>query len=73
VFTDAYVGNWVHGQKAPYMTGYVVLSDADDGGTNMEWGARHWRDESVEQHKSMGFEAGWNAAADQLDALARNL
>jgi uncharacterized protein YndB with AHSA1/START domain len=73
VFTDAYVGDWQHGQNAPFMTGYVHLSDHKDGGTNMEWGARHWSDETVAQHKAMGFEAGWGAAADQLDALAAGL
>ncbi|MCU0881297.1 MAG: SRPBCC family protein [Hyphomonadaceae bacterium] len=73
VFTDAFVGDWVPGANAPFMTGYVILSDAPDGGTHMEWGARHWSDEATEQHKSMGFEAGWNAAADQLDALASSL
>ena len=72
-FTDAFIGDYMPGDKAPFMTGYVVLSDAPDGGTNMEWGARHWSDDSVEQHKTMGFEAGWNAAADQLDALAASL
>jgi uncharacterized protein YndB with AHSA1/START domain len=55
------------------MTGYVILSDAPDGGTHMEWGARHWSEESKKQHEAMGFEAGWNAAADQLDALALTL
>lgn len=72
-FTDAYIGDFEPSDKAPFMTGYVVLTDAPAGGTNMEWGARHWSDESMEQHKSMGFEAGWNAAADQLDVLAASL
>ena len=73
VFTDAYIGDWIHGGNAPFMTGYVLLSDHPDGGTMMEWGARHWSDETLEQHKAMGFEAGWNAAADQLDQLAAGL
>lgn len=72
-FTDAYIGDWQPGPNAPFMTGYVILSDAPDGGTNMEWGSRHWSDETMEQHKAMGFEAGWNAAADQLDALSQSL
>jgi uncharacterized protein YndB with AHSA1/START domain len=72
-FTDAFIGDWVPGANSPFMTGYVILQDAPDGGTLMEWGARHWSDETVEQHKAMGFEAGWNAAADQLDALAASL
>jgi uncharacterized protein YndB with AHSA1/START domain len=72
-FSDAFVGDWMPGASAPFMTGYVILRDAPDGGTFMEWGARHWSDETVEQHRAMGFEAGWNAAADQLDALAASL
>jgi uncharacterized protein YndB with AHSA1/START domain len=72
-FTDAFIGDWIPGPNTPFMTGYVILSDAEDGGTNMEWGARHWTNETVEQHKAMGFEAGWNAAADQLDVLAASL
>jgi uncharacterized protein YndB with AHSA1/START domain len=72
-FTDAYIGDWVPSEKPPFMTGYVILSDAEEGGTLMEWGARHWSDETVKQHKDMGFEAGWNAAADQLDALAQSI
>jgi uncharacterized protein YndB with AHSA1/START domain len=72
-FTDAFVGDWVPGVSTPFMTGYVILSDAPDGGTHMEWGARHWNEETKAQHEAMGFEAGWNAAADQLDVLALTL
>ena len=72
-FTDAYVGDWIPSANAPFMTGYVVLDDAPDGGTLMEWGARHWSEETKAQHEAMGFEAGWNAAADQLEALAQGL
>jgi uncharacterized protein YndB with AHSA1/START domain len=73
VFSDAFVGDWIPGSSPPFTTGYVVLSDAPDGGTLMEWGARHWSVETTEQHRAMGFEAGWNAAADQLDTLAAGL
>jgi uncharacterized protein YndB with AHSA1/START domain len=73
IFTDAFVGDWIPSDAAPFMTGYVILSDAPNGGTLMEWGARHWSDESMEQHKAMGFETGWNAAADQLEALSASL
>ena len=73
VFTDAFVGDWMPGSDAPFMVGEVVLSDTAHGGTLMHWSAHHWSDEAVEQHKSMGFEAGWNAAADQLDALSQEV
>lgn len=68
MFTDAFDGDWRPAGK-PFMVGVVELSDTPDGGTLMRWSARHWRDEDVEAHRSMGFEAGWNAAADQLAAL----
>jgi uncharacterized protein YndB with AHSA1/START domain len=73
VFTDAFVGNWMPGAGAPFMVGHVTLRDTGGGGTLMEWGARHWSSEAAEQHRDMGFEPGWNAAADQLEALAAAL
>lgn len=72
VFTDAFSGDWRPAGK-PFMVGYVELSDASGGKTNMVWGARHWTEEDMKQHLSMGFEAGWNAAAEQLDELAKSL
>ena len=72
-FSDAFIGDWVPSTTTPFMVGYVILTDAPGGGTRMEWGARHWSDAAVEQHKAMGFEAGWHAAADQLEALAKTL
>jgi uncharacterized protein YndB with AHSA1/START domain len=72
-FSDAFVGDWMPADKTPFMVGYVKLSDLPDGKTHMEWGAHHWSVDAFEQHKTMGFEAGWNAAADQLDELAANL
>lgn len=73
VFTDAFVGDWRPGESAPFMLGFVEFSDAPGGKTKMTWGARHWSDADKEKHIDMGFEAGWNAAADQLDALAKSL
>ncbi len=72
-FSDAFVGDWMPADKVPFMVGYVKLSDLPDGKTRMEWGAHHWSVEALELHKTMGFEAGWNAAADQLDVLASGL
>jgi uncharacterized protein YndB with AHSA1/START domain len=73
VFTDAFVGNWRPGASKPFMVGYVELEDAGDGKTRMLWGARHWSEEDRQTHLEMGFEQGWNAAADQLNDLARAL
>jgi len=72
VFTDAFDGDWRPAGK-PFMVGFVELRDAPGGGTDMLWGARHWNAADREQHLAMGFEQGWNAAADQLNALAKTL
>jgi uncharacterized protein YndB with AHSA1/START domain len=72
VFTDAFDGDWNPAGK-PFMVGFVELSDAPGGNTNMVWGARHWTEEDQKQHLAMGFEGGWNAAADQLNELAKSL
>jgi uncharacterized protein YndB with AHSA1/START domain len=72
VFTDAFDGDWRPAGK-PFMVGFVELTDAPGGGARMLWGARHWSEADREQHLAMGFEQGWNAAADQLEALAKTL
>jgi uncharacterized protein YndB with AHSA1/START domain len=72
VFTDAFDGDWRPAGK-PFMVGFVELEDAPDGRTRMVWGARHWNEEDRNAHLAMGFEAGWGAAAAQLDELARSL
>lgn len=73
VFSDAFVGDWRPGAQKPFMVGFVELEDAPGGKTRMVWGARHWSDADREQHLAMGFENGWNAAADQLNDLAKSL
>jgi uncharacterized protein YndB with AHSA1/START domain len=72
-FTDAFIGDWHPGSGKPFMVGFVDFEDLPEGRTRMIWGARHWSAEDRQSHLDMGFEAGWNAAADQLDALARSL
>lgn len=73
VFTDAFTGDWAPGAAEPFMVGHVTLEDTPEGATRMVWGARHWSAEARDQHLAMGFEAGWNTAADQLDRLAASL
>lgn len=72
VFTDAFTSAWQPSAKA-FMVGEVTLSDAPGGGTRYLAVARHWNAEDRKTHEDMGFDAGWNAAADQLEALARTL
>jgi uncharacterized protein YbaA (DUF1428 family)/uncharacterized protein YndB with AHSA1/START domain len=72
VFTDAYTEGFVPTAQ-PFMTGVVELADAPNGHTHMTWSARHATAEAKAKHLEMGWEAGWNAASDQLDALAQTL
>lgn len=72
VFTDAFTEGFMPTAE-PFMTGVVELEDAGAGRTRMRWSARHGTAEARERHLAMGWEAGWNAATDQLEALAREL
>lgn len=67
VFTDAFAKGWY--PKGPFMVGIFTV-EADGEGTRYRAVARHWTEEALEQHRSMGFESGWGAVADQLAALA---
>ena len=71
VFTDAYTEAWAPSAK-PFMTG--ILTFADEGkGTRYRAVVRHWTAEDCKRHEEMGFFPGWNAATDQLEALAKTL
>jgi uncharacterized protein YbaA (DUF1428 family)/uncharacterized protein YndB with AHSA1/START domain len=72
VFTDAYTEGFMPAAE-PFMTGVVQLADAPNGHTRMTWSARHANTDTKAKHLAMGWEAGWNAAADQLDALVQTL
>ena len=71
-FTDAYSEDFVP-TGTHFMTGFLTLEEVEGGRTRMTWGARHPSVETSQQHLEMGFEAGWNAAADQLEELAASL
>ena len=71
VFTDAYTSAWAPSLK-PFFT--AILTFADEGGkTRYTATARHWNVEDTQTHAKMGFDAGWNICADQLEALAATL
>jgi uncharacterized protein YndB with AHSA1/START domain len=70
IFTDAFSEGFMPKNGAPFMTGFVHLADAPEGGTIMHWGARHWTAEDKAKHEAMGFHGGWSAAAAQLAELA---
>lgn len=64
--TDAIVGELEPGP--PFMIGIWELVPEGDG-TRYTARARHWSEEAMNQHREMGFEQGWNACTDQLQAL----
>ena len=53
-------------------TAIIELAD-HDGGTRYNATAMHADEAGAKQHAAMGFEAGWNAALDQLVAMVKKL
>lgn len=72
VFTDAYTDDWKPAPE-PFMTAILLLADAPGGKTRYTAIARHRNAETAEQHRSMGFHAGWGVVADQLEEYAQGL
>lgn len=54
--------------SGPFMIGIWEIAPEGDG-TRYTASARHWTEEAMASHAEMGFEQGWNACADQLQAL----
>lgn len=73
VFTDAFTGDWVPKDGAPFFVGEVTFEDAGGGKTRYTAKARHWTEEARAQHEQMGFIPGWTQCARQLEELARTL
>lgn len=69
VATDAVTAGFV--PSGPFMIGIWEIAPEGDG-TRYTASARHWTEEAMRQHADMGFEAGWNACADQLQALCEH-
>ena len=72
VMTDAFTPDW-RPKPDPFMVAVVEFADEPDGKTLYRATASHWTEEACRQHEEMGFHPGWNAAADQLEALAKTL
>lgn len=70
VSTDAFTAGW-H-PAGPFMVRIDSFAE-EDGKTRYTATARHWTREAMDSHAAMGFEAGWNAATDQLEAIAVRL
>ena len=69
VTTDAVDANLE--PAGPFMVGIWEIAPEGDG-TRYTASARHWTEESMQQHKEMGFDEGWKACADQLAELCEN-
>ena len=69
VTTDAVTGDYE--PAGPFMIGLWEIEPEGDG-TRFTATARHWTEEACDQHREMGFEQGWNAAAEQLAGLCEN-
>lgn len=54
--------------SAPFMVGIWEVA-ADGDGTLYTASARHWTEEAMREHEAMGYDEGWGACADQLQAL----
>jgi uncharacterized protein YndB with AHSA1/START domain len=70
VSTDALTSGWV--PRGPFMVRIDEFA-AEGDKTRYSAIARHWTAEAKEQHATMGFEQGWGAATDQLEAVAQRL
>jgi len=66
VCTDAFTAGWK--PAGPFMVGTWEIAP-EGSGTRFTGSARHWAKEAYEQHKAMGFEAGWGVMAQQLKEL----
>ena len=73
VFTDAFTGNWVPKDGAPFFVATVEFEDAGPGKTRYRATASHWTEEARAQHEQMGFVPGWTICARQLEEVARTI
>ena len=71
-FTDAFTGDWQTKDGAPF-TVCVVEFEPQGDKTRYTCTVRHWTEQARAQHEKMGFPAGWQLVADQLEALAKTL
>ena len=59
--------------SGPFMIAEVTFEDLGNGKTKYRAVARHWTEETKQQHVAMGFEPGWTQTARQLEELAKTL
>ncbi|MCW1382476.1 SRPBCC family protein [Novosphingobium sp. KCTC 2891] len=66
ISTDAVTADFQ--PAGPFMIGVWEIAPEGEG-TRYTASARHWTEDDMKRHAEMGFEAGWNACADQLQTL----
>ena len=71
VFTDAMTEGFEPSEN-PFMVAALTLTD-EGRATRYRAVVRHFSEDARKKHEEMGFHPGWNAAADQLEALAKTL
>ncbi|URW75136.1 SRPBCC family protein [Sphingomonas donggukensis] len=74
VSTDAFTAGWL--PAGPFMVRidtFERVGENAGGQTRYTATARHWTQEARDNHAAMGFDAGWNAATDQLAAVAERI
>ncbi len=59
--------------SGPFMIAEITFEDLGDGRTKYRAVARHWSEDTKQQHAEMGFEPGWTQTAKQMEALAKTL
>lgn len=67
VTTDAFTTGWV--PQDPFMVA-IFTFDPEGSGTRYTAKVRHWSEDALQQHESMGFHEGWGICANQLAELA---
>jgi uncharacterized protein YndB with AHSA1/START domain len=72
VFTDAFTGDWMPREGAPFMVAIVTFEPEGDK-TRYTATVRHWTEADRAKHEQMGFHQGWGICADQLEALAQKI
>ena len=72
VFTDAFTGDWIPREGAPFMVA-IVTFEPEGEKTRYTATVRHWTEEDRARHEQMGFHQGWGQAASQLEALAKTI
>ena len=72
VFTNAIAPGWQpQVQQLAFVGIFTFAADGDH--TLYRAAARHWDADTARMHADMGFEGGWGAVAQQLEAVAQRL